>query len=404
MFHLRKASGQRTSWLQPTRAAASSLLLFWYLAGPATAQMVLVMESDGSLTPSRSQNSFARNYNDGIGQGSAADELAILGEDEPAIEPDALRFAALSRPAPLPRADVLTAIEATALRYAGHPGLRGADLCEISGYGRTGPYADKGGFDLVAQGMSGLMSITGESKDKPPMKVGAPITDITAGLLAASGILAALVHREKTGEGQKVDTSLYEAGIVHTYWQSAIAGATGESPGPLGSAHPLTAPYQAFKTKDKWITVGASNQNTWLMLLKAIGREDLQENEKFSSNLNRKQNLKELVDILNEELIKKTSSEWLKIFDDNGLPCGPINSITDMFKDPQTIERQMVIEVNNKKAGKSKAIGMPIKFSKSKTEKSKGAPNLGEHTKQVMQIFGYNDDQIKDFYDRKVIV
>ena len=277
-------------------------------------------------------------------------------------------------------------------------------LCEISGYGRTGPYADKGGFDLVAQGMSGLMSITGENKDKPPMKVGAPITDITAGLLAASGILAALVHREKTGEGQKVDTSLYEAGIVHTYWQSAIAGATGESPGPLGSAHPLTAPYQAFKTKDKWITVGASNQNTWLMLLKAIGREDLQENEKFSSNLNRKQNLKELVDILNKELNKKTSSEWLTIFDENGLPCGPINSITDMFKDPQAIERQMVIEVENKKAGKSKAIGMPIKFSKSKTEKSKGAPNLGEHTTEVMQIFGYKDDQIVDFYNRKVIL
>ena len=170
-------------------------------------------------------------------------------------------------------------------------------LCEISGYGRTGPYADKGGFDLVAQGMSGLMSITGENKDKPPMKVGAPITDITAGLLATSGILAALVHRNKTGEGQKVDTSLFEAGIVHTYWQSAIAGATGESPGPLGSAHPLTAPYQAFKTKDKWITVGASNQNTWLMLLKSIDRMDLQENEMFSSNLNRKENITQLVEL-----------------------------------------------------------------------------------------------------------
>ena len=106
----------------------------------------------------------------------------------------------------------------------------------------------------------------------------------------------------------------------------------------------------------------------------------------------------------NEELIKKTSSEWLKIFDDNGLPCGPINSITEMFKDPQTIEREMVIEVDNKKAGKSTAIGMPIKFSKSKTEKSKGAPNLGEHTKEVMQIFGYKDDQIEDFYNRKVIL
>ena len=277
-------------------------------------------------------------------------------------------------------------------------------LCEISGYGRTGPYADKGGFDLVAQGMSGLMSITGESKDKPPMKVGAPITDITAGLLASSGILAALVHRNKTGEGQKVDTSLFEAGIIHTYWQSAIAGATGESPGPLGSAHPLTAPYQAFKTKDKWITVGASNQNTWLMLLKAIDRMDLQENEMFSSNFNRKENITQLVEILNSELIKKTSKEWLKIFDDNGLPCGPINSINEMFVDPQTIEREMIIDVDNKKAGKSKAIGMPIKFSKSKTEKSKGAPNLGEHTKEIMKIFDYNDKQIDDFYNRKIIL
>ncbi len=277
-------------------------------------------------------------------------------------------------------------------------------LCEISGYGRTGPYADKGGFDLVAQGMSGLMSITGESKDKPPMKVGAPITDITAGLLATSGILAALVHRNKTGEGQKVDTSLFEAGIVHTYWQSAIAGATGESPGPLGSAHPLTAPYQAFKTKDKWITVGASNQNTWLMLLKAIDRMDLQENEMFSSNYNRKENIIKLVEILNSELVKKTSKEWLKIFDDNGLPCGPINSINEMFVDPQTIEREMIIDVDNKKAGKSKAIGMPIKFSKSKTEKSKGAPNLGEHTKEIMKIFDYNDKQIDDFYNRKIIL
>ena len=277
-------------------------------------------------------------------------------------------------------------------------------LCEISGYGRTGPYADKGGFDLVAQGMSGLMSITGESKDKPPMKVGAPITDITAGLLASSGILAALVHRNKTGEGQKVDTSLFEAGIIHTYWQSAIAGATGESPGPLGSAHPLTAPYQAFKTKDKWITVGASNQNTWLMLLKAIDRMDLQENEMFSSNFNRKENITQLVEILNSELIKKTSKEWLKIFDDNGLPCGPINSINEMFVDPQTIEREMIIDVDNKKAGKSKAIGMPIKFSKSKTEKSKSAPNLGEHTKEIMKIFDYNDKQIDDFYNRKIIL
>jgi len=277
-------------------------------------------------------------------------------------------------------------------------------LCEISGYGRTGPYSDKGGFDLIAQGMSGLMSITGESADKPPIKVGAPLTDITAGLLATSGILAALIHRDKTGEGQVVDTSLYEAGIVHTYWQSAIASATGESPGPLGSAHPLTAPYQAFKTKDKWVTVGASNQNTWLKLIKAIDREDLQENKKFSDNKSRKKNLEELVKILNEELIKKNSEEWLKIFDDNGLPCGPIYSITEMFKDKQTIDRKMIIDVENKIAGKTKAIGMPIKFSKSNAEVANGSPILGEHSKEILLKFGYSEDSIKKFIDNKIIL
>ena len=120
--------------------------------------------------------------------------------------------------------------------------------------------------------------------------------------------------------------------------------------------------------------------------------------------MNRKENINELVDILNSELIKKTSDEWLEIFDNNGLPCGPINSITEMFEDPQTIHREMIIEVDNKKAGKSKAIGMPIKFSKSKTEKSKGAPNLGEHTREVMLNFGYKHEEIEDFYNRKVIL
>ena len=140
------------------------------------------------------------------------------------------------------------------------------------------------------------------------------------------------------------------------------------------------------------------------MLLKAINREDLNNNEKFSSNSSRKKNLNELVEILNEELIKKPSEEWLKIFDENGLPCGPINSITDMFKDPQTIEREMIIEVNNKKAGTSKAIGMPIKFSKSKTEKSKGPPDLGEHTRVIMQNFGYKNEEINEFYTKKIIL
>ena len=276
-------------------------------------------------------------------------------------------------------------------------------LCEISGYGRTGPYADKGGFDLVAQGMSGLMSITGESSDKPPMKVGAPLTDITAGILGATGVLAALINRNKTGKGQRVDTSLYEAGIVHTYWQSAIAGATGKSPGPLGSAHPLTAPYQAFKTKDNWITIGASNQNNWMNLLNAIQRIDLQEDDRFKDNNSRMKNLDALAPILQEELLKKTSNEWIKIFDKKGLPCGPINSITEMHNDPHTLDRKMVIEVDNKKAGKSKAIGMPIKFSDTNANTEIGAPNFGQHTDEILMQFGYSAEQIKDFKDKGIV-
>ncbi|MDA9168762.1 CoA transferase [Pelagibacteraceae bacterium] len=276
-------------------------------------------------------------------------------------------------------------------------------LCEISGYGRTGPYADKGGFDLIAQGMSGLMSITGESKGKPPMKVGAPVTDITAGILAATGVLAALVSRATTGVGQRVDTSLYEAGIVHTYWQSAIASATGVAPGPLGSAHPLTAPYQAFQTKDKWITVGASNQNTWLKLIDALGVKELQENEKFNSNANRMQNVTELTELLKKELAKKTSAEWLKLFDEKGLPCGPINTVTEMFEDPQTIERKMIVDVKNTKAGSFKAIGMPIKFSETKVEDTKESPTFGQHTKQILLDHGFKSEEIDSLMKQGVV-
>ena len=277
-------------------------------------------------------------------------------------------------------------------------------LCEISGYGRTGPYADKGGFDLIAQGMSGLMSVTGESKDRPPMKVGAPVTDITAGILAAMGVLAALVARERTGVGKRVDTSLYEAGIVHTYWQSAIASATGVAPGPLGSAHPLTAPYQAFKTKDKWITVGASNQNTWLNLIDALGRKDLQDNEKFSSNAHRMKNISELIEILKTELIKKTSAEWLTIFDEKGLPCGPIHTVTEMFEDPQTIARKMIVDVKNTKAGSFKAIGMPVKFSDTKVEDTKESPTFGQHTKQILLDNGFTNDEIDALMQQGAII
>ncbi|MGI9503024.1 MAG: CaiB/BaiF CoA transferase family protein, partial [Geminicoccaceae bacterium] len=162
-----------------------------------------------------------------------------------------------------------------------NPGLI---YCALSGFGRSGPYGHRGGFDLVAQAMSGLMSITGEGPGRAPVKCGAPVTDITCGILAAMGILAAYSHRLKTGRGQMVDTSLLEAGIVQTYWQSAIALATGEAPGPMGSAHPLNAPYQAFEAADGWIVIGGSNQRNWLRTLEALDAEHLADDPRFIDN------------------------------------------------------------------------------------------------------------------------
>jgi crotonobetainyl-CoA:carnitine CoA-transferase CaiB-like acyl-CoA transferase len=178
--------------------------------------------------------------------------------------------------------------------------------CSISGFGRTGPYADRGGFDLVAQGMSGLMSITGEGPDHPPMKIGAPVTDITAGILACVAVLAALQSRASTGMGQLVDTSLFEAGILFTYWQSAICFATGQAPGPMGTAHPLNAPYQAFPASDGWITVGAANQANWLRLLEALEAPQLASDPRFATNADRMRNLPTLQETLTPLLDRKS--------------------------------------------------------------------------------------------------
>src|SRR5438034_1470473 len=189
----------------------------------------------------------------------------------------------------------------------GNPGLI---CCAISGYGRSGPDAGKGGFDLVAQGLSGLMRITGEPGGAPT-KVGSPVTDINAGILAALAIVSAYVHRLRTGKGQLVDTSLLEAGVMQTFWQSAIYLGSGVEIGPLGSGHPLTAPYQAFRTRDGWITVGASNQANYVRLTQVLEAPELEHDVRFRNNAARMENLSALVGLLTERFMLKTSAEWL---------------------------------------------------------------------------------------------
>ena len=274
---------------------------------------------------------------------------------------------------------------------------------EISGYGRTGPYRERAGFDLVAQGASGLMSITGPGQDDGPVKVGAPVTDITAGILAAMGAAAAYAGKQKTGLGTRVDTSLFEAGITHTYWQSAIALATGVSPQALGSAHPLNAPYQAFPTADGYINIGAANQRNWLRLLGVIGASELNDDARFSSNADRMANLPELVDVLNGYFRQYTSETWLEKLDQAGVPAGPILSIGEMLEHPQALARDMVVQTQHERVGKVKGLGMAVKFHGAEPVASQPPPAHGQHSHQILKELGYSDGEIEALDARGVI-
>ncbi|MEO7246478.1 MAG: CoA transferase [Rubrivivax sp.] len=265
--------------------------------------------------------------------------------------------------------------------------------CSISGYGRTGPAADKGGFDLVAQGASGLMSITGEP-GRPPVKVGSPVTDINAGLLATIGIVSAYVHRLKTGQGQFVDTSLLEAGIHQTAWQAAIFFATGVSPGPGGSAHVLAAPYQAFPTADGWINIGGANQANWERIARLVGAPELLDDARFADNSARMVHRDALTERLAERLRTRSTPDWLAALDAAGIPAGPILSIGEMAADPQTLAREMVVRLEHPVAGPTHALGVPGKFGATPGAVRRPAPTFGQHTAEVLREHGFSAAEI----------
>jgi crotonobetainyl-CoA:carnitine CoA-transferase CaiB-like acyl-CoA transferase len=277
--------------------------------------------------------------------------------------------------------DVLAAI---------NPGLI---YCAISGYGRNGPAADKGGFDLIAQGFAGLMSITGEAGG-PPVKTGNSVADINAGILAATGIVAAYVHKLRTGEGQVVDTSLMEAALQQTYWHAAICFATGKSPGPAGSAHLLTAPYQAFRTRDGWINIGGANQANWERIAEVLGHPEWREDARFATNSARMANLPALVDAMNAVLVTRTNAEWISAFDVAGVPVGPVHTIGEALEHPQTLARDMVVGLVHPQAGSTKALGCPLHFSRTPTSITRPAPMLGEHTRELLREYDYDDRAI----------
>jgi crotonobetainyl-CoA:carnitine CoA-transferase CaiB-like acyl-CoA transferase len=271
-----------------------------------------------------------------------------------------------------------------------NPGLI---YCAVSGYGRDGPFADKGGFDLIAQGFAGLMSITGEP-GRPPVKTGNSVADINAGILAAVGILAAYAHKQKTGQGQVVDTSLMEAALQQTYWHAAIYFATGESPGPTGSAHLLTAPYQAFAARDGWLNIGGANQANWERIADVLGHPEWRDDPRFRTNSARMANLDALTDAMSAVLATRPKAEWIAAFDAAGVPAGPVHTIGEALEHPQTLARGMVVDLAHPQAGATRALGCPLHFSATPTRVTRPAPMLGEHTREVLRDYGYADAEI----------
>lgn len=273
-----------------------------------------------------------------------------------------------------------------------NPGLI---YCAISGYGRTGPYADKGGFDLIAQGFAGLMAVTGEP-GRPPAKSGNAVSDMNAGILAATGILAAYIHKLKTGEGQIVDTSLSDAALQQTYWHAAVWLATQREPQPTGSAHILTAPYQAFEASDGWINIGGANQTNWERICQVLGHPEWREDPRFATNSDRMANLNELVTLMNAVLRTRTRAEWQTEMDAAGVPAGSVHTIGEALSHPQTLARGMVVTLEHPQAGTTRGIGCPIHFSQTPTDTGKAAPLLGQHTRELLLEYGLSEADIDE--------
>jgi crotonobetainyl-CoA:carnitine CoA-transferase CaiB-like acyl-CoA transferase len=274
--------------------------------------------------------------------------------------------------------------------------------CSISGFGQSGPYASRGGFDLIAQAMSGIMSATG-SDGGAPVKVGVPITDLGAGLFAVVGILCALRARHRTGRGQRVDTSLFEAGIALSQWEATQYWYTGEVPRGLGTAHRLNAPYQALRASDGHFTVGAANENLWPRFATLLGVAHLITDPRFDSVRNRVRHRAELELLLEAVTSNETRAHWLAKCEAAGIPAGPIYTVPEAHADPHAIARGMVQELPHPTLGRVKALGNPVTMSATPAELRTAAPALGADADAILRELGYADGDIATLRERRVV-
>ena len=294
------------------------------------------------------------------------------------------------------RPGVMTAL---GLDYAalspGHPRLIYAS---ISGYGQTGPQRAKGGFDLIAQGVSGIMSITGEPGGAP-VKAGIPVTDLGAGLFALVGILAALEHRHRSGQGQLIDTSLVDAGVALSVWEATEFFSGAGVPAALGSAHRMNAPYQAIRCADGYITLGAANERLFRRLSEVLGHVEWGDDPAFADNACRVKHREALAARIETITVTQPRAHWLSLLEASDIPCGPINDYAHVFADPQVLAREMVVETDHPTLGHLRTLGSPIKMSETPPDVSRRAPQLGEHTDEVLAEAGFSKADISALRD-----
>ncbi|ADX74558.1 putative acyl-CoA transferase/carnitine dehydratase [Pseudarthrobacter phenanthrenivorans Sphe3] len=260
-----------------------------------------------------------------------------------------------------------------------NPGLIYAS---ISGFGQSGPYSARPGYDLIAQGMSGVMSVTGQPGEAPA-KAGVPVADLGSGLFCLYGILAAYVHKLKTGEGQQLEASLFESAVALSVWEATEYWASGEVPARTGSAHRMSAPYQAFKTGDGWMTIGANNQRLWGFLCESLGHPELADDERFATNPQRMHNRDLLAKTIEEILAHHGTDYWVERLLAGGVPAGPILNYDQVLNDPHVIDRNMVQTIPHPVEGEVKTLGFPVKFYGTPARTRLHPPLIGEHQHQV---------------------
>lgn len=272
----------------------------------------------------------------------------------------------------------------------------------LSGFGQTGPYASRGAYDIIIQGMGGIMSITGEP-GRSPVRVGVSIGDLAAGLFTAIGILAALQARGRTGEGQLVDVGMLDCQVALLEHAVIRYTTTGEVPGPLGARHPSITPFEAFEAKDGFFVLGVGTRQ-WERFCQKIGLPSLAEDPRFKTNALRTEHYEALRPILAEVIKTKTVSEWIKEMEEIGIPCGPINTVDKVVEDPHVQARGMIVEVEHQGVGKIKMAGCPLKFSATPGGIQGPAPKPGEHTEEVLtQLLGYSTEQVETLRQEGVV-